>query len=110
MQRVTQSRSRSWLACWLQDRRRKRASAVRLDLWSDGHGRLGFSCNVYASGGLTVCYSEDGVNWDDFYDGMDSSDTSRDESGVAGYFRIARTDLEGLVMLPYSNVVYSDGL
>ena len=110
MQLVKPNSKRSWLAVWLQDRRRKRASAVRLDLWSDGHGRLSWSCNVYSPDGFGICQSDDGVNWNDAYDGAGDTDTSRDESGAAGYFRIVRTDEQGVVMLPYSNVVYSDGL
>ena len=110
VQLLKRNSRRSWLAAWLQDRRRKRKAAVRLELWSDGHGHLNFSCSVYAPYGLSICHSTDGITWNDYYDGVSDTDTSRDASGDPGYFRVARTDGSGFVMLPYSNVVYSDGL
>jgi hypothetical protein len=110
VQLAKQSGNRSWLACWLQDRRRKRASAVHLQLWSDGHGHLIWWCSIYWGYGLTICHSADGVTWNDYYDGADTDDPGKNASGDPGYFRIALTDENGFVMPPYSNVVYSDGL
>lgn len=108
MQQVKQNSRRFWLAVWLQDRRRNRTPVVRIELSSDGHGYLTWLCNVDVPLGFTVCHSFDGVAWNDSFDGSDGSQAN--ENGCAGYFRVARSDEEGRVILPYSNVVYSDGL
>jgi hypothetical protein len=87
-----------------------RVPAVVLVLSSDGHGRLTWTCNVTSEYAFTIGYSADGSDWEDYYDGSNPDVLNRDMSGLAGYFRVARTDEEGLVMLPWSNTVYSDGL
>ena len=108
MHPVKQNCRRSWLAVWLQDRRRNRTPVVRIELSSDGHGHLSWLCNEVVPLGFTICHSFDGVSWNDSFDGADGCQAN--ESGCPGYFRVARSDEEGQVIPPYSNVVYSDGL
>ena len=107
---MTRGQRRTWLALEAQQRRRKRAAAVLgIVLSSDGHGRLAWTCNLPAGSTFTICFSVDTIGWDDAYDGTDG-DLYRDCSGSPGYFRVAQTDGIGGVILPYSNVVHSDGL
>ena len=97
---------RGWLAMWLQKRRRERA----LILSSDGHGHLTWISNVVTNVGFNIYHSDNGISWDD-YDSQYPDLLYRDCSGQSGYFRIALAgDEDGDPMLPYSNVVYSDGL
>ena len=103
-------RFRAWLACRLQWQRRNRVPEVSIVLSSDGHGHLTWTCSVIPEYVFTIAYSDDGIVWTDYADGANPTDTSRDMSGTGGYFRIARTDADGLAVLPWSNVVYSDGL
>jgi hypothetical protein len=83
---------------------------VELVLSSDGHGHLTWTCNVEVEFGFNIYHSNDGVNWSN-YDAQYPNLFYRDCSGDPGYFRIALSgDEDGNPMLPYSNVVYSDGL
>jgi len=81
-----------------------------LVLSSDGHGRLSWTLNFITPYGFSIYRSDDGVTWGSPCDGTDVGATSADESGVAGYLRICQADWDGLDVLPYSNVVHSDGL
>ena len=81
---------------------------VQLVLSSDGHGHLTWTCNVTINTGFSIFHSVDGVAWNE-YDGQYPDVFYRDCSGEAGYFRIAIGDDDGNPMLPYSNMVYSDG-
>jgi len=81
-----------------------------LVLSSDGHGRLTWTMNFTTPYGFAIYRSDDGTTWGPSYDGTNTGATSADESGIAGYFRICQADWDGLDVLPYSNVVYSDGL
>jgi len=77
-------------------------------LSSDGHGHLTWTLNFNSVFGFNIYLSADGVTWGHTFDGADGR--SVDESGAAGYFRICQCDWDGMDILPYSNVVYSDGL
>jgi len=83
---------------------------VQLVLTSDGHGRLSWSSNVFSPYEYAIGYSSDGVTFNDEYDGSTNGNMTRDLSGLAGYYRVSRTDDEGNVVFPHSNMVYSDGL
>jgi hypothetical protein len=112
---MTRGQRRVWLALEEQKRRRARAKANSLPailLTSDGHGRLTWTANFTTpSDGVSIYKSDDGVTWDSHpYDGWTFSAGSRDCSGARGYFRICASDENGNDILPYSNVVYSDGL
>jgi hypothetical protein len=96
---------RGWLAMWLQKRRRERA----LILSSDGHGHLTWISNVVTVCGFNIYRSDDGINWS-YYDTQYPDLLYRDCSGQSGFFRISGADDDGNPILPYSNVVYSDGL
>jgi len=106
---MTRGQRRTWIALEAQKRRRARKAPVVIVLFSDGHGHLTWTCNLPAGSTFTIGFSADGIGWDDAYDGTDG-DLYRDCSGSAGYFRVAQTDGVGGVLLPYSNVVHSDGL
>ena len=83
---------------------------TQLVLSSDGHGHLTWTCNVEVVFGFNIYHSNDGINWDN-YDAQYPNLFYRDCSGQSGYFRIALSgDEDGNPMLPYSNMVYSDGL
>ena len=101
---------RAWLALWLQDRRRTRAAADFLALTSDGHGRLTWRLAAPSSLGFNIYKSVDGVAWGTPYATAIAGATSRDCSGVVGYFRLCQRDGGGNDVLPFSNVVRSDGL
>ena len=105
---------RGWLSWFLQKRRRERAAADAIVspilLTSNGHGYLTWTCSVTAEFGFTIGYSTDGDTWDDFYDNASPGQFIGNESGTPGFFRIALIDSDWNVVLPYSNVVYSDGL
>jgi hypothetical protein len=81
-------------------------------LTSNGHGLLFWTLNFTAGyADISIYKSDDGVTWGSHpYDGWNLSAGSRDCSGARGYFRICLTDQNGNDVLPYSNVVYSDGL
>ena len=79
-------------------------------LGSDGHGHLTWTLNFPTEFGFNIYKSNDGVTWGGEYDGANSETLSRDCSGDRGYFRICQSDWDGFDILPYSNVVYSDGL
>ena len=66
----------------------------------DGTGLA--NANAYAS-------AADGVAWNDTF-AVTGGQFYRDCSGTAGYFRVAQSAANGLVLPPYSNVVQSDGL
>ena len=106
---MTRGQRRTWLALEAQKRRRARQAPVVIVLLSDGHGHLTWTSNLPAGTSFTIGFSVDGNTWDDAYDGTDG-DLFRDCSGSAGYFRVAQADQVGAVILPYSNVVHSDGL
>jgi hypothetical protein len=108
---------RGWLAMWLQKRRRARVAALAetvpaIVLTSDGHGRLTWTLNFTSPyEGVSIYECADGVTWgSDIFDGGLLADGNRDCSGQQGYFRICICDWDGNAVLPYSNVVYSDGL
>jgi len=115
---MTRGQRQAWLAAEEQRRRRKRAAELNppaepaIVLTSDGHGRLSWTVNFtspYES--VSIYLSDDGVTWaSDAYDGWDLASGNRDCSGSAGYFRICIVDGDGNDVLPYSNVVHSDGL
>jgi hypothetical protein len=86
--------------------------APAIVLSSDGHGRLTWTANFTTpSDSISIYLSDDGVTWgSDAYDGWTMSAGARDCSGARGYFRICANDENGNDILPYSNVVYSDGL
>jgi hypothetical protein len=114
---MTRGQRRVWLA--LEEQRRRRARAARgasaaraIVLSSDGHGHLTWTANFTTpSDGVSIYISDDGVTWGSHpYDGWTFSASSRDCSGARGYFRICASDENGIDILPYSNVVYSDGL
>jgi hypothetical protein len=81
-------------------------------LTSDGHGRLVWSLEVAPVGAdLNIYRSDDGVTWNGApFDGWNFADGGRDCSGSAGYFRVCFADANNHDVLPYSNLVYSDGL
>ena len=83
---------------------------VQLVLSSDGHGHLTWTCNVTINTGFSIFHSVDGVDLE--CNTTDSIPTCFIETAVEipGYFRIAIGDDDGNPMLPYSNMVYSDGL
>ena len=103
------TKSRCWLSWWLQERRRQRAAVVKIVLSSDGHGWLNWTCNAKADFGYSIGFSHDGISWNDVYDGT-AGVMTRDCSGILGYFRVARSNGAGGVLLPYSNPVQSDGV
>jgi hypothetical protein len=112
---MTRGQRRVWLALEEQKRRRARAAkgisgARAIVLTSDGHGRLTWTVNFEVNTSFAVYQSTDGLTWGHAVDGADPSARAANESGVAGYFRICVTDAGGNDVLPYSNVVYSDGL
>jgi len=84
--------------------------AVNIVLSSDGHGHLTWTCNVSADFGFTIGHSPDGNTWDDLYDNANPGQFVGNEGGDPGYFRVALLDGDGHIVLPYSNVVYSDGV
>ncbi|MGH7992918.1 MAG: hypothetical protein ACREDQ_05340, partial [Limisphaerales bacterium] len=77
---------------------------------SDGHGRLTWTLNFPSDWAFNIYCSADGLTWGHSYDGTDSGARSVEECGAAGYFRICQCDWDGVDILPYSNVVHSDGL
>lgn len=79
-------------------------------LSSDGHGRLTWTLNFDSPFGFTIYLCSDGVSWGHSLDGTGGGARTADESGFAGYLRICQGDWDGNDILPYSNVVYSDGL
>jgi hypothetical protein len=81
-------------------------------LASDGHGHLTWTLNFTSPyDQISIYQSADGVTWGtDAFDGWDLASGNRDCSGSAGYFRICICDWDGNDVLPFSNVVYSDGL
>ena len=106
---------RGWLAWFLQKRRRARAAAdaaPAILLASDGHGHLTWTWNFTSPyDGINIYKSDDGVTWPSHtYDGWGLSAGNRDCSGDPGWFRICICDWDGNDVLPYSNVVHSDGL
>jgi hypothetical protein len=111
---MTRGQRRVWLALKEQMRRRARVAAMNLPaivLSSDGHGHLTWTMNFETNVGFVIYYSADGVTWDgDGVDGAENSQSTANESGIAGYFRISPCDENGYGIPPYSNVVYSDGL
>ena len=110
---MTRGQRRVWLALEEQKRRRARAKASAspaILLTSDGHGRLTWTVNFEVNYSFAIYQSSDGLAWNHAFDGADPSARAANESGVAGYFRICVTDAGGNDVLPYSNVVYSDGL
>ena len=100
---------RGWLSWFLQKRRRERAVSLGILLTSDGHGRLSWTANGPAEFGFSIGFSADGVTWNDTF-AVTGGQLYRDCSGTAGYFRVAQTAANGLVLPPCSNAVYSDGL
>ena len=114
---MTRGQRRVWLALEEQKRRRKRAAALvqpvpAILLASDGHGRLTWTVNFTSPyDSINIYQSADGVTWGpDTFDGWNLSAGNRDCSGSAGYFRMCICDWDGHDVLPYSNVVHSDGL
>jgi hypothetical protein len=112
---MTRGQRRVWLALEEQKRRRARAekgaSAARaILLTSDGHGRLTWTVNFVVNGDFAIYQSADGLTWGHSIDAAAPSARAADESGSAGYFRICVTDVGSNDVLPYSNVVYSDGI
>ena len=117
---MTAGQRRAWLALEEQKRRRARAAALAapadpvpaIVLASDGHGHLTWTVNFTSSyDSINIYKSDDGVTWPSHtYDGWDLSAGNRDCSGDPGYFRICVCDWDGNDVLPYSNVVNSDGL
>jgi hypothetical protein len=112
---MTRGQRRAWLALEEEKRRRARAAANSVPtilLASDGHGHLTWTLNFTTPyTGVSIYKSADGVTWDSHpYDGWDLAAGGRDVSGARGYFRICLSDANGNDVLPYSNVVYSDGL
>ncbi len=113
---MTRGQRRTWIALEEQKRRRARAAALKppvdpaIVLTSDGHGRLAWTLNFASALGFNVYQSDDGVTWGASCDGRDAGVLSADEVGVPGYFRICQADGDGNDVLPYSNVVHSDGL
>jgi hypothetical protein len=105
MTKIPTINRRGWLAVWLQKKRRERA----LILSSDGHGHLTWISNVVTICGFNIYRSDDGINWS-YYDTQYPDLLYRDCSGQSGFFRISGADDDGNPILPYSNVVYSDGL
>jgi len=85
---------------------------AQLVLTSDGHGRLTWTLNFTSPyDGISIYECADGVTWgSSTFDGAPMADGNRDCSGQQGYFRICICDWDGNDVLPYSNVVYSDGL
>ena len=79
-------------------------------LSSDGHGRLTWTMNFNTVFDFSIYLSADGVTWGHTFDGASGGARAIDETGAAGYFRICQCDWDGLDILPYSNVVHSDGL
>ena len=77
---------------------------------SDGHGHLTWTLNFPSDWGFNIYWSADGTTWGHTFDGVDGGARAIDESGAAGYFRICQSDWNGMDILPYSNVVHSDGL
>jgi hypothetical protein len=111
MQPVNPSHRWSWLVAWFQARRRKRTLEVRIELSSDGHGRLTWLRTEPSPGQYLICYSADGTSFNDAYDGTSGGATTYDASGVPGYFRVVlANEDDGSPEPPYSNVVFSDGL
>ncbi|HEX7569342.1 MAG TPA: hypothetical protein VF492_02445 [Verrucomicrobiae bacterium] len=100
---------RGWLSWFLQKRRRERAASLAILLTSDGHGRFSWTANGPAEFGFSIGFSADGVAWNDTF-AVTGGQFYRDCSGTAGYFRVAQSAANGLVLPPYSNVVQSDGL
>jgi hypothetical protein len=117
---MTVGQRRVWLALEEQKRRRLRAAALAAPvdpvpailLASDGHGHLTWTLNFTSPyDQISIYQSADGVTWGtDAFDGWDLASGNRDCSGSTGYFRICVCDWDGNDVLPYSNVVYSDGL
>jgi hypothetical protein len=114
---MTVSQRRTWLALEEQKRRRARAAALTTPvpailLASDGHGHLTWTLNFTSPyDQINIYQSDDGVTWPSSpFDGWDLASGNRDCSGSAGYFRICVCDANGADVMPYSNVVYSDGL
>jgi hypothetical protein len=114
---MTRGQRRAWIAMEEQRRRRARGSASNppddqvpaIVLTSDGHGRLAWTLNFPSALGFNIFQSEDGVTWGGTCDGRDPGALSAEEVGIPGYFRICQCDGDGNDVLPYSNVVYSDG-
>jgi len=88
------------------------ATVPAIGLTSDGHGHLTWALNFTSPyDSINIYQSDDGVTWGtDPFDGWNLSAGNRDCSGSAGYFRICICDWDGFDVLPYSNVVHSDGL
>lgn len=114
---MTVGQRRTWLALEEQKRRRKRAAALTapvpaIILTSDGHGRLSWTLNFTSQyGQINIYWCIDGVTWGTHeIDSWDLAAGNHDNSGTAGYFRICICDWDGNDVLPYSNVVHSDGL
>jgi hypothetical protein len=106
---MTHGQRRTWLTLAAQKRRRERAATLGIVLSSDGHGRLNWTANGPAELGFSISYSADGIVWNDTF-ATTGGQFSCNCSGTAGYFRVAQAATNGLVLLPYSNAVYSDGL
>jgi len=103
--------NRRWLALWLQQRRRMRAAADFLKLSSDGHGRLTWTLAAPSAWPFNIYKSADGVTWGHSFEGAEPGASAADESGGgAAFFRVCQCDWDGNDILPYSNIVYSDGL
>jgi hypothetical protein len=100
---------------WLAERRRRSRqnhllpAPVLLVLSSDGHGNLSWTCNLASDYGFNICHSADGVTWDNGFDFIDEGRMQVNESGCPGYFRVSMMEANGSPILPFSNVVYSDG-
>ena len=82
---------------------------VQLVLSSDGHGNLSWTCNLASDYGFNICHSADGVTWDNGFDFIDEGRMQVNETGCPGYFRVSMMEANGSPILPFSNVVYSDG-
>lgn len=115
---MTRGQRRTWIALEEQKRRRARAAALNppvnpapaIVLTSDGHGRLAWSLNFASALGFNVYQSDDGVTWGASCDGTESGVRAANEVGMPGFFRVCQADGDGNDVLPYSNVVHSDGL
>ena len=83
---------------------------ITITLTSDGHGHLNWTLSQPTTLNLAIYKSLDGVTWDgSVFDYAEPGVFSWDCSGYELYFRLCQIDND-VDVLPYSNVVYSDGL
>lgn len=81
-----------------------------INLTSDGHGHLEWTLSQPTALSLVIYMSLDGVTWTGAaFDTAEPYARSWDCSGYELYFRLCQVDND-VDILPYSNVVYSDGL